>query len=432
MKNYTDGLAPCKLEDGAPSPIQKVATNSDTAAAKLKNEADPSNKIKNENIKSAEPQKRGRGRPPTHGLSKSYTYTSFREAKARCENPKHPDYERYGGRGIEFRLNSPADLIAAIGARPAGHTLDRIDPNGHYEPGNVRWATPKEQANNRNPSEYFQQQAWERKWYRSRDARELYMQAAQHWRLSVKSFNDDSKLSPEECGVLRDAHAETSIPDATFWNSDSGDSVGPGYITLPSLNHPGSRVTLRGGPFPVISFPGLEERGFVRGMNGVPLALNCTPEEISAINSFVKNFRRGDGESGLVFSGCDVVYKSNRIEGRFLAIAGRLSLHGKVRVLLAGEIATQLAADQPEKLLESEYLFIPDLEMWSAAFGSDRPVTYRLVEVLREREQRRLPTIVYAEDSPKLEPGLASLLNYRYRRVDLSKVTSLEDLSDRL
>src|SRR6266567_7900884 len=185
---------------------------------------------------------------------------------------------------------------------------------------------------NRNPPEYFQQQAWERKWYRSRDARELYMQAAQHWRLSIKSFNDHSKLSPEECGILQDAHAQTSIPNST-WAADPGDCVGPGYFTLPSLNHPGSRVTLRGGPFPVISFPGLEERGFVRGMNGVPLALNCTPEEISAINSFVKNFRRGDGESGLVFSGCDVVYKSNRIEGRFLAIAGRLSLHGKVRVL---------------------------------------------------------------------------------------------------
>jgi len=158
------------------------------------------------------------------------------------------------------------------------------------------------------------------------------MQAAQHWRLSIKSFNDHSKLSPEECGILQDAHAQTSIPNST-WAADPGHCVGPGYFTLPSLNHPGSRVTLRGGPFPVISFPGLEERGFVRGMNGVPLALNCSPEEISAINRFVKGIRTGDGQSGLVFSGCDVVYKSNRIEGRFLAIAGRLSLHGKVRVL---------------------------------------------------------------------------------------------------
>jgi len=167
-------------------------------------------------------------------------------------------------------------------------------------------------------------------------------------------------------------------------------------------------------------------------MASVPLNINCTPEEISAISSFDKNFWRGDGESGLVFSGCNVVYKSNRIEGRFLAIAGRLSNHVTVRLLLAREIAAQLAADQPEKLLESGYLLIPDLEMWSAVFGLDRPVTYRLVEVLKEREQRRLPTIVYAEDRPALEPGLASLLNYRYRRVDLSKVSPLEDLSDRL
>ncbi len=101
-----------------------------------------------------------------------------------------------------------------------------------------------------------------------------------------------------------------------------------------------------------------------------------------------------------------------------------------MRVLLAAEIAAQLAADDPEKLLETGYLLIPDLEMWSAAFGSDRPVTCRLIEALKEREWRRLPTIVYAEDRPELEPGLASLLNYRYRRVDLSKVTPLEDQSD--
>src|SRR6266536_4640744 len=139
---------------------------------------------------------------------------------------------------------------------------------------------------------------------------------------------------------------------------------------------------------------------------------------------------RTSGESGLVFSGCNVWPNSSRIEGRFLAIAGRLSNHRVVRVLLVGEIAAQLAADQPEKLLETGYLLIPDLEMWSAVFGSDRPVTYRLVEALKERERQRLPTIVYAEDGPELEPGIASILDYRYRRVDLSKVTPIEDLSD--
>jgi hypothetical protein len=97
-------------------------------------------------------KKRGRGRPPTHGLSRKPIYRSFREAKRRSTDPKHPDYHRYGGRGIEFRFDTVTDLFETIGDRLPNTTLDRINPDGHYEAGNVRWASPKEQANNRSRS----------------------------------------------------------------------------------------------------------------------------------------------------------------------------------------------------------------------------------------------------------------------------------------
>jgi hypothetical protein len=60
-----------------------------------------------------------------------------------------PNYTNYGGRGIQFLFDSFEQFYAEIGPRPAGLTLDRIHNDGHYEPGNVRWATRSEQNRNR-------------------------------------------------------------------------------------------------------------------------------------------------------------------------------------------------------------------------------------------------------------------------------------------
>ena len=74
---------------------------------------------------------------------------AFRGAKGRCKNPKNKFYNNYGGRGIKFCFDSVAELVQEIGKRPSPmHSLDRIDNNGHYEKGNVRWATKIEQMQN--------------------------------------------------------------------------------------------------------------------------------------------------------------------------------------------------------------------------------------------------------------------------------------------
>lgn len=73
--------------------------------------------------------------------------------KSRCTNPNHNRYEYYGGRGIRVCdrwLESFDNFIRDMGARPSEkHSLERIDPNGDYEPGNVVWATQKAQARNK-------------------------------------------------------------------------------------------------------------------------------------------------------------------------------------------------------------------------------------------------------------------------------------------
>jgi len=88
-----------------------------------------------------------------HGYTKTSEYYTFQSAIDRCANPRNKSYCDYGGRGITFHqewIDSPKLFFEHIGPKPSkGHQLDRIDSNGNYEPGNVRWVTAREQQRNR-------------------------------------------------------------------------------------------------------------------------------------------------------------------------------------------------------------------------------------------------------------------------------------------
>jgi hypothetical protein len=86
-----------------------------------------------------------------HGDTYSPTWTTWQAMLRRCYSKSSKDYPRYGAKGVRVcrRWRHYENFLSDMGPRPVGHTIDRFpDRDGNYEPGNCRWATPKQQSNN--------------------------------------------------------------------------------------------------------------------------------------------------------------------------------------------------------------------------------------------------------------------------------------------
>lgn len=92
-----------------------------------------------------------------HGMSRTPEHQAWLGMRQRCRDANHPSYSSYGGRGIAVapQWDNDADgfqlFFEHVGLRPDGCSLDRINPHGNYEPGNVRWAAKDLQEANKRP-----------------------------------------------------------------------------------------------------------------------------------------------------------------------------------------------------------------------------------------------------------------------------------------
>ena len=126
----------------------------------------------------------------THGMTHHPAYASYQGAKARCENPNHVSYHRYGGRGIKFLFKSFEEFWGHLeGSYQPGLSIERINNDGHYEVGNVTWATGYEQ--NRNMSSNV--------WYEWKGERKIMADWAKHFDLPPQTIAYHFRVkSPDE------------------------------------------------------------------------------------------------------------------------------------------------------------------------------------------------------------------------------------------
>jgi hypothetical protein len=93
---------------------------------------------------------------PKHRMNGTPEYRAYYAARARCTNKYWKQHKNYAGRGVEFKFKSFQEFFDEIGRRPSKrHSVDRINTNGHYETGNIRWATARQQCLNKTNNRYI-------------------------------------------------------------------------------------------------------------------------------------------------------------------------------------------------------------------------------------------------------------------------------------
>lgn len=422
-KSKTNSTKPIKkiggvtiVKGGGKELVEKYNKQMEEEKLKAKPEGEEhiSNKSKKKKTK-----KKPKGRPVTHGLSNSPAYTSHRNMVQRCTNPNHPQYADYGGRGIECRI-SFEEMLEEIGHRPDGKSLDRLDPDGHYEKGNIRWASRKEQtANHRHSasSKFYKLQAIEN----IKCNAEHWKSNTRLWNLSIEYINRGGLYEPK-ITELKTLSTNAKLPRTTFDLKAPMDFAEPenGEIILPSLTCLGSEVQICCGPMADVRDQSYEKRGILAGLGSVPMAFNSQPPILEKIEKFIGEYKT-NSKCGVrftpeSFAGSSDLVGPNSPERLFLSLASRLYLVRKfnVRLMAMSDVCERVESDYLEHLI-GNFLFIPDFHVSGPkGYGTPPWVEEGLLELLQYRADNNHPTFIYAEDPWEICPELGLFIDENF------------------
>lgn len=337
---------------------------------------------------------------------------AYDNAKYRCG--KLPGYEN-----TLFLIPSFSALIAAIGLPRSEQSLDRIDPSGHYELSNVRWASRQVQAANK----------------RGRSGASVptvdqYVAQAQASHISGRHRSLIAELWRGTCDRLarvpstadiRGLAQQLSMPAAPEDSFDDHDiprfDLPPGVFHLPSLTRPGAYVRVRGGPFP--AFQNSKEgemhtrerrkrwaqHGIIGTFDKVELRANYLEHELIELQEDLKGLGAcwlGQPSQQSLLGGW--------FEGKMLAAAGRLTALGMNAAVLP---AVRAAADFEDYFsaacelkragIQSDFLFVPDLQVdQGGAWRSDRKQLFALMRLVKLRHDHGRFTAFGVQNLSKL------------------------------
>jgi len=317
-------------------------------------------------------------------------YDAFHNAKQRCTKPTNPSYAKYGALGVKMLFANADQLIADVGLPPnMKATLDRIDPSGNYEPGNLRWASKAVQAVNKKgnplasiaPIQIQIAQAKATQFaYRQREA------ITDLWRSYVTALNRGSFVQSDV--EIAKAAGVTLLGLQSGWEIGQPRDLAapPSFFYMPSLTHPGEFVRLTGGPFP--KSENLYHEGTLPAYKQETLSDVLALPARKLFSSFL------DHSVGHVLAGGDSEgWKDiGGIEGAMLVFASILRSRYKIRAAHYSvmEVLSRLNDIGPSHLwdtekdavLDAKHLFIPDFHVDCGAAMQPTPQGWALLAKL--------------------------------------------------